>query len=128
MSGPSAHHLSSTRASPRFGCDLRGSESDRFSGSGVWVQFGLPGPGFGFGSVSPGQVLVRFGFVCPVRVRFGIGSDSALKSGAMPMRIADAMSVEIQLFTNRYLMKTTGLPCCLPIAPFADYCGCGLLY
>ena len=76
---------------------------------GVRVRFGLHGPGFGFGfgsnSVSPGQVRVRFGFASPVRFgsesdRFGIGSDSALKTGAMPMRDADAMAVEIQLFSN----------------------------
>ena len=119
--------------SPGFGCDLRGSESVRF-----W------GAGFGFGSVclGPGSGSVRFlqarfGFGSDLSAqcgfgsesdRFGIGSDSALKTGAMPMRNADAMAVEIQLFTNRCLMKTTGLPCCLPIARFADYCGCGLLY
>ena len=93
------------------------------------VRFGLPGLGFGFGfgSVSPGQVRDRFGFTCPglETDRFGIGLDPALKTGAMPMRNADAMAVEIQLSTNVCLMKTTGLPCCLPIARFADvdYCG-----
>ena len=68
-----------TGPSPRFGCDLRGSESDRFGGGGVRVRFGLLGPGFGFGSVSPGQVRVRFGFAPPGSdsdrrpVRFGFG-------------------------------------------------------
>ena len=98
-------------SSPGFGCDLRGSESVRF-----W------GAGFGFGSVclGPGSGSVRFlqarfGFGSDLSAqcgfgsesdRFGIGSDSALKTGAMPMRNADAMAVEIhvQLFTNRCLM------------------------
>ena len=112
----------------------------------VRKRIGFGGAGFGFGSVclGPGSGSVRFrqarsGFGSDLSAqfrfsnhsesdRFGIGSDSALKTGAMPMRDADAMAVEMQLFTNRCLMKTTGLPFCLPIARFADYCGCGMLY
>ena len=97
-------------SSPGFGCDLRGtgSESDRFWGGRVRVQFGLSARGFGFGSISQGQVRVRFEFACPGSEsdRFGIGSDSHGIPHSKPgpchmysLRNADAIAVGIQVFS-----------------------------
>ena len=71
-------------------------------------RIGFGGVGFGFGSVclGPGSGSVRFlqarsGFGSDLSAqfgfgsesdRFGIGSDSALRTGAIPMRNADAMA------------------------------------
>ena len=80
-------------------------------------RIGSGGAGFGFGSVclGPGSGSVRFlqarsGFGSDLSAqfgfgsesdRFGIGMDSTPKTGAMAMRNADAMAVEIQLFYMR---------------------------